>query len=268
MLALKGKAEVLHTNGHVFRSEALIIQAPSVVRLNYFVKVPYRARASLSRRAVLVRDHFECQYCGRPAENVLAPAGRVVRSGSALLVLLLAFVEGAVLLGALTLLPAAVAATGAGSTLAGAVTAVYGIAVFVFARLTGRMSRRWPAWRPIAVGAVAAVAGCALAAVSRQAVVAAGVAVLMGLAWAAMHSSLQTWATQVLPSARATVVSLFAGSLFAGSALASALIAGPADAGRFGFAFAGMAVVCVPLGVLATVGRARWREPALVGGGR
>jgi 5-methylcytosine-specific restriction endonuclease McrA len=70
VLALKGKAEVLHTNGHVFRSEALTIQAPSVVRLNYFVKVPYRARASLSRRAVLVRDHFECQYCGRPAENV------------------------------------------------------------------------------------------------------------------------------------------------------------------------------------------------------
>jgi 5-methylcytosine-specific restriction endonuclease McrA len=70
VLALKGKAEVLHTNGHVFRSETLELAAPSVVRLNYFVKVPYRARASLSRRAVLVRDNFECQYCGRPAENV------------------------------------------------------------------------------------------------------------------------------------------------------------------------------------------------------
>ncbi len=70
ILALKGKAEVLHSNGHVFRSETLEISAPSVVRLNYFVKVPYRARASLSRRAVLVRDNFECQYCGSPAENV------------------------------------------------------------------------------------------------------------------------------------------------------------------------------------------------------
>ena len=70
VLALKGKAEVVHSNGHVFRSESLEIAGPSVVRLNYFVRVPYRARASLSRRAVLVRDNFECQYCGRPAENV------------------------------------------------------------------------------------------------------------------------------------------------------------------------------------------------------
>lgn len=70
VLALKGKAEVLHSNGHTFHSEHLVIQAPSVVRLNYFVKVPYRARASLSRRAVFVRDNFQCQYCGRPAENV------------------------------------------------------------------------------------------------------------------------------------------------------------------------------------------------------
>ncbi|MEA2505116.1 MAG: hypothetical protein QOG36_2159, partial [Actinomycetota bacterium] len=42
----------------------------SVVRLTYFVKVPYRARATLSRRAVFIRDGFECQYCGAAAENV------------------------------------------------------------------------------------------------------------------------------------------------------------------------------------------------------
>lgn len=70
VLALKGKAEVLHRNGQVFRSETLELQAPTVVRLNYFVKVPHRARASLSRRAVFIRDNFECQYCGSAAENV------------------------------------------------------------------------------------------------------------------------------------------------------------------------------------------------------
>ena len=70
VLALKGKAEVLHSNGHVYRSEHIEMAAPSVVRLNYFVKVPYRARASLSRKAVFVRDNYECQYCGSPAENV------------------------------------------------------------------------------------------------------------------------------------------------------------------------------------------------------
>jgi 5-methylcytosine-specific restriction endonuclease McrA len=70
VLALKGKAEVLHHNGAVFHSESVTMPGPSVVRLNYFVKVPYRARGSLSRRAILIRDNFECQYCGRPAENV------------------------------------------------------------------------------------------------------------------------------------------------------------------------------------------------------
>ena len=70
VLALKGKAEVVHENGQVFHSETLEIRAPSVVRLNYFMKVPFRARASLSRRAVFVRDEFECQYCGAKAENV------------------------------------------------------------------------------------------------------------------------------------------------------------------------------------------------------
>ncbi len=70
VLALKGKADVLHTNGVVYHSEHISLSSPSVVRLNYFVKVPYRARSSMSRRAVLVRDNFECQYCGGKAENV------------------------------------------------------------------------------------------------------------------------------------------------------------------------------------------------------
>jgi 5-methylcytosine-specific restriction endonuclease McrA len=70
VLALRGKAEVVHTNGQVFRSERIEMRAPSVVRLNYYVKVPYRARSSLSRRAVFVRDNYQCQYCGRTAENV------------------------------------------------------------------------------------------------------------------------------------------------------------------------------------------------------
>jgi 5-methylcytosine-specific restriction endonuclease McrA len=70
VLALKEKADVIHTNGQVFRSESLEIRAPSVVKLRYFVKVPYRSRTSLSRRAVFVRDDYQCQYCGRPAENV------------------------------------------------------------------------------------------------------------------------------------------------------------------------------------------------------
>lgn len=70
LLVLKEKAEVVVPDHQVFRSERLTIDAPSVVRLRYFVKVPFRARAPLTRRAVFARDDWRCQYCGAPAENL------------------------------------------------------------------------------------------------------------------------------------------------------------------------------------------------------
>jgi len=70
VLVLKEKATVVHANGVLFRSERLQIAAPSVVRLRYLVHVPYRATATLTRRAVFARDGWVCQYCGSTAENV------------------------------------------------------------------------------------------------------------------------------------------------------------------------------------------------------
>jgi len=70
VLVLSSKAEVVHSNGHRFRSEHLELAAPSVIRLRAYVKVPYRRRAALSRRGVFIRDGHACQYCGVPAENV------------------------------------------------------------------------------------------------------------------------------------------------------------------------------------------------------
>ncbi len=70
VLVLKEKAEVVVSNGMIFRSERYEIEAPSVLRLRYFVKVPYRAQAPLTRRAVFARDAWSCQYCGAPAENL------------------------------------------------------------------------------------------------------------------------------------------------------------------------------------------------------
>jgi len=71
ILVLKQKAEILHEDGGgALHSERMAIPIPSVIRLKYFVKVPIRARASLSRRAVFIRDHHQCQYCGNAAENV------------------------------------------------------------------------------------------------------------------------------------------------------------------------------------------------------
>ena len=70
VLVLKEKAEVLHATDRAFHSERAAIPEPSVIRLTYFVKVPFRARAALNRRAVFARDEHRCQYCGAAAENI------------------------------------------------------------------------------------------------------------------------------------------------------------------------------------------------------
>jgi 5-methylcytosine-specific restriction endonuclease McrA len=70
VLVLKQKADIVASNGIVFHSERMEMPAPCVVRLRYFVKVPYRAQAALTRRAVFARDGWVCQYCGLTAENV------------------------------------------------------------------------------------------------------------------------------------------------------------------------------------------------------
>jgi 5-methylcytosine-specific restriction endonuclease McrA len=70
VLVLKDKAEVVLSNGAIYRSEHISLEAPSVVRLRTFVHVPFRAHAPLTRRAVFARDAWQCQYCGSTAENL------------------------------------------------------------------------------------------------------------------------------------------------------------------------------------------------------
>jgi predicted MFS family arabinose efflux permease len=193
--------------------------------------------------------------------SLVEPLRAVAHSRMTLLILLFAFAEGAVLLGGLTLIPPAVEDAGASVSLAGAVAGVYGLSVFVCSALVGHLSGHWHPSRLILLGGAAAVLGCALLAVSRNPVVAVATAILFGLAWTSMHSSLQTWATEVLPKARATVVSLFAGSLFVGSALAAVVVAGWADDGRYSLIYAVTGALAVPLAVGAGWGRRRWHRP-------
>jgi 5-methylcytosine-specific restriction endonuclease McrA len=70
MLVLDDKAELVTATDRFFHSERAAYPEPSVVRLSYFVKVPYQARVALNRRAVFVRDGHRCQYCDQPAENI------------------------------------------------------------------------------------------------------------------------------------------------------------------------------------------------------
>lgn len=198
----------------------------------------------------------------RAHRGLVSPVLEVLSHGPARLVLLLALGEGVVLLGVLTLLPPAIESTGAGTTVAGLVTAVYGVSVLGCARLVGRASHTVAPAVLVGVGALAAIAACLVAAASTVVLAGVAVAVLIGLAWAAMHSTLQTWATEVLPSVRATAVSLFAGSLFVGSALGALLTGGLAQDGRYREVFLLAAIAALPLGITAAVGRSRWSGAA------
>ncbi len=70
VLVLKEKAEIVARNGAELHSERITLPVPSVIRLNHYVRVPYRSRVPLSRRAVFARDGHKCQYCNRAAENI------------------------------------------------------------------------------------------------------------------------------------------------------------------------------------------------------
>jgi 5-methylcytosine-specific restriction endonuclease McrA len=70
VLVLKEKAEIVSRNGGELRSERTVVPIPSVIRLIHFVRVPFRSRVPLSRRAVFARDRHRCQYCNRGAENI------------------------------------------------------------------------------------------------------------------------------------------------------------------------------------------------------
>ena len=70
VLVLMEKADVLHDTGAEMHAERVSVPIPSVIRLRYYVRVPYRRRAPLNRRAVFARDDHRCQYCGGAAESI------------------------------------------------------------------------------------------------------------------------------------------------------------------------------------------------------
>ena len=69
-LVLSEKADTMHATADYMRSERISLQIPSVVRLRYFVKMPFGRRSALSRRGVFARDEHRCQYCGACAESL------------------------------------------------------------------------------------------------------------------------------------------------------------------------------------------------------
>jgi MFS family permease len=182
----------------------------------------------------------------------------VLTNRPALLVLGLVLVEGLVLLGPLTFLPVVVHASGLSVTVSGLLTAAYGASVLVFARVVKARTTTVAPAVLIAVGGGMAVLAYVLLVITHAAPAVVAGTVLLGGGWAFMHSTMQTWATDMAPGYRATAVSLFATMLFTGSAVGAAVFGSMVDAGRFTTMFAITLAVSVPLVVIAALGRARY----------
>ena len=71
VLVLKERAEILEHGEGALHSERLVIEQPCVIRLVRYVRVPRDVhRRKITRKAVLARDAYTCQYCGRESHGL------------------------------------------------------------------------------------------------------------------------------------------------------------------------------------------------------
>jgi len=196
-----------------------------------------------------------------PRRGPLEAYRAVLRSPWAVAVVGLALVEGAIIFGGITFLPAAVEAAGSSPAVAGLALAAFGAGSVAWTRLLGRATRRLGAPALVVLGAGLAAGGFAVAAAEPAVGGVVVAAALVAGGYGFMHTTLQTWATAVLPGLRASVVALFAAGLFCGAGVGAELLAPLADAGDFDALFAVLAAAVVPLGAVAALARRAWRPP-------
>jgi predicted MFS family arabinose efflux permease len=218
--------------------------------------IPALAGAALA--VMLVRLPEPKAFSEQKREGPLVQAGRVLVQPWALVVVGIALVEGAVILGFLTFLAPALESVGFSPAVAGMAVGLYGLGVLGWTRAVKLVANRLGSSPLILIGAGMLMLGYASGAAGPSLVSVSAAAVLVGGGFAFMHSTLQTWATEVVPEARATVISLFAAALFAGSAVATMAAAPLAETGSFNVLFALGAMAAVPLGLFAGLARHRY----------
>jgi len=76
-LLVVNKVEVVEPGTKVMTSTSRRISIPSVIKLRRYVNVPQRG-AIWSRHAVLLRDNFNCVFCGEKLTNTTATVDHVM----------------------------------------------------------------------------------------------------------------------------------------------------------------------------------------------
>ena len=64
VMVLSGRAEQIECDGYVVRSPSMSLQVPTVIRVLNMVKRKAGKSVYFSKKNILGRDNFTCQYCG------------------------------------------------------------------------------------------------------------------------------------------------------------------------------------------------------------
>ncbi len=195
-----------------------------------------------------------------PSAGIVAQFGRVWAARWARFVIVLALADGVIFQGLTTYFASALQSRGVSAAMAGLIAAGYGVAALVASFVVKRLAVGRSAPMLIVAGASMLAAGYLLAtAVPLPAGILAA-SLLAGGAYAFLHSSLQTWATEVVPDARGTATALFATFLFVGAACAVGVAAGPAERHDYSAIFLAGAVATVSVGVVGAVMMRRYQS--------
>jgi len=81
-LMVKGKVSVVKYTGAAVRTaENMLIKIPAVLKLMKIIRIIYRTKVPFSKKNVMVRDGFTCQYCGALKELTIDHVIPVSRGG-------------------------------------------------------------------------------------------------------------------------------------------------------------------------------------------
>ena len=174
---------------------------------------------------------------------------------------LLIIVEGTIVLGAFSYFGLILRDRDAFSfTAIGLIISLFGLASIVAGRMLGKMAARFGERRMILIGGLAIAA--AFIAMTAQSIPFFLVAmILAGFGFVTMHTTFQTRATELAPTARATGVAIFAFSLFMGGSLGSFVVAQSFESTGFNPTLYGLAGLTFGFVVLAVMTILTLTEP-------
>lgn len=166
-------------------------------------------------------------------------------------VLLVTGIEGALAASALTFIPMDLHLRfGLSMPLAGALVALYGVGGLAYSRSARWMLRRWGETGLARIGGVCTALAFGTVALAPGWPWVPPACLLAGFGFYALHNTLQTNATQMMPQARGTAVSLFACCLFLGQSLGVWIAAWVVDRHSAPPVFAGAGAGLLVLGLV------------------